>query len=189
MHVGPARPGSVPDGRTWVHVASCLLSLRCCEWVLFGAVQVQCQIGISHGFGFRATGKPWCGKRSGAQGPMWGVESLNGARPFDVLPDRRIRTLAQMARHLGNRKRFAGYGFVIFPALCRFLKMRCFLIMWKSDNRFVAGKCQTLCWVLFCQFPCPLPSPKMRISLNGRNRTRAQARDRIVKWGSLNGPT
>jgi hypothetical protein len=56
-----------------------------------------------------------CGKRSGAQGRMWGAESLNGARPFDVLPDRRIRTPAQMARHLGNRKPFAGYGFVNFP--------------------------------------------------------------------------
>ena len=25
-----------------------------------------------------------CGKRSGAQGRMWGAESLNGAWPFDV---------------------------------------------------------------------------------------------------------
>ena len=67
-------------------------------------------------------GTPRGGKRSGDQGPMWGAESLNGAGPFDVLPDRRIRTPAQMAHHLVNRKRFAGYGFGSFPRPLPFSK-------------------------------------------------------------------
>jgi hypothetical protein len=160
MHVGPARPGSVSDGRTWVHVASCLLSLRCCEWVLFGAVQVQCQIGISHGFGLRATGKPWCGERSGAQGPMWGAESLNGARPSDFLPDRRIRTPAQMARHLGNRKRFAGYGFGNFlrplpvSKKCVFFLKRWTIALSLESAKPFAGHCFVNFLALCPPFKC-----------------------------------
>ena len=94
-----------------------------------------------------------CRKRSGAQGRMWGVESLNGAWPVDVLPDRRIRTPRWLVI-LEIVNALQGMVLAVFPALCRFPKMF-FLKRWTIALSLESAKpFAGHCFVKFLAF-CP----------------------------------